>query len=179
MASGRITGGYYNTNTKIYSYALDWSSTPNNEANTSDVTLKWIYKKEKTDQYNAYNNSDSTKVTLVIAGNSSGAKVAHFDLRYASVGTESAIATYTVYNIPHNDDGTLSIYVSGSHATGLNWGTKSIGNTLITLDTIPRQSVRIRVNGEWKRAFPYIRVNGEWKKATAYIRANGEWKRGG
>lgn len=47
------------------------------------------------------------------------------------------------------------------------------------LDQIPRQSLRLRVNGEWKRVTPYIRVNGEWKRATAYTRVSGTWKRGG
>lgn len=38
--------------------------------------------------------------------------------------------------------------------------------------------IRIRVNGQWKQAVPYVRVNGQWKKAQAYIRANNSWKEG-
>lgn len=37
---------------------------------------------------------------------------------------------------------------------------------------------RVLINGEWKKAKPYIRVNGEWKKALPHIRVNNEWKRG-
>ena len=74
----------------------------------------------------------------------SGQMRADFDLRSAAVGTTKTIATFTLNNIPHNANGTCTINVSGTHATGLtsstagNWGTKSIGNTAITLDTIPR-----------------------------------------
>ena len=135
FASGTISGGNYNN---IYSYYMTWSSTSNGpEANSSNVTLRWIYKKNASDPYGAYNNSDSTKVTLTING-SSNTQVAHFDLRNAAVGSTQTIATYTLNNVPHNADGSKSISVSGSHTTGTSWGTKSIGSTSITLDKIPR-----------------------------------------
>lgn len=38
--------------------------------------------------------------------------------------------------------------------------------------------VKVRVNGVWKDAIPYIRVNGTWKEAVPYIRVNGSWKEG-
>jgi hypothetical protein len=38
--------------------------------------------------------------------------------------------------------------------------------------------IKIRVNGAWKDAIPYVRVNGTWKKAQAYVRANNSWKEG-
>lgn len=40
------------------------------------------------------------------------------------------------------------------------------------------RGARIKVNGQWKEAVPYVRVNGAWKEATAYIRVNGQWKEG-
>ena len=137
MASGTISGGNYNNR---YSYYMTWSSVADVTNNRSNVTLNWIFKKTATDSYNAYNTSGSSKVTLVINGSSSGAVRADFDLRSASVGSTSTIASYTLNNIPHNADGTCTINVSGSHNTGLNWGTFTIGNTAITLDTIPRAS---------------------------------------
>ena len=136
FASGTISGGTYNAR---YSYFMTWTSVSNGSIeNTSNVTLNWVFKKTATDSYNAFNTSGSSKVTLVINGSSSGSLRADFDLRSAAVGTEKVIATYTVNKIPHNANGTCTINVSGSHVTGLNWGTKSIGNTAITLDTIPR-----------------------------------------
>jgi len=135
FASGTVSGGNYNS---IYSYYMTWSSTSNgSSANTSNVTVNWIYKKNASDPYGAYNNSSSTTVSITINGNTYS-QVAHFDLRNASVGATQTIASYTVNNIPHNADGSKSINISGSHTTGTSWGTVSIGSTPITLDTIPR-----------------------------------------
>lgn len=58
------------------------------------------------------------------------------------------------------------------------------GNTELSCDykyyvmTKGSRGARIRVNGQWKEAVPYVRVNGAWKEATAYIRVNGTWKEG-
>ncbi len=41
-----------------------------------------------------------------------------------------------------------------------------------------KMPVRIRVNGAWEEAMPYVRVNGVWKEAKPYIRVNNEWKEG-
>lgn len=42
--------------------------------------------------------------------------------------------------------------------------------------TIVRKPVKIRKDGAWVNAFPYVRVNGQWKEAKPYIRVNGSWK---
>ena len=39
-------------------------------------------------------------------------------------------------------------------------------------------SAKLRVNGVWKDAIPYVRVNGVWKEAIPYIRVNNQWKEG-
>jgi len=135
FASGTISGGNYNS---IYSYYMTWTSTSNgSQANTSNVTLKWIMKKNASDPYGAYNTSGTSKVTLTING-SSQTFTANFDMRSSATGATATLATYTVNNIAHNADGSKSINVSGSHVTGLSWGTKSIGSTSITLDKIAR-----------------------------------------
>lgn len=35
---------------------------------------------------------------------------------------------------------------------------------------------RIRVNGVWKNATPYVKVNGVWKIAQPYVKVSGAWK---
>lgn len=40
------------------------------------------------------------------------------------------------------------------------------------------KGARIKVNGQWKEAIPYVRVNGQWKEAVSYVRVNGQWKEG-
>ena len=138
MASGTINGGAYSGG---YDYFMTWSSTSKgSESNSSDVTLNWIMKKKVSGTYyNAYNTTGSTNITLNVNGSTQTTN-APFDMRYDANGTERVLASYTV-NVPHNSDGSKSITVSGSHATGLSgsgWGTVSIDDTTITLDTIPR-----------------------------------------
>ena len=36
---------------------------------------------------------------------------------------------------------------------------------------------KLYINGEYKRATPYVRSDGNWKRAIPYIRSNNEWKR--
>lgn len=54
---------------------------------------------------------------------------------------------------------------------------RAMNSNSITVKTLARP-IKIRVNGAWKDAIPYVRVNGTWKKAQAYIRVNNTWKEG-
>lgn len=87
--------------------------------------------------------------------------------------------TSRIIQVPHCDDGTsklrLYFYFAGNSGTSFTYAET---NQVVTLETIPRGSLKIKINNEWKNGTPYVRVNGEWKRATAYIRVNGEWKRG-
>lgn len=42
---------------------------------------------------------------------------------------------------------------------------------------IPK-GVRLKINGTWKEAIPYVRVNGSWKETVPYARTNSQWKEG-
>lgn len=44
--------------------------------------------------------------------------------------------------------------------------------------TITQKYVKVKVNGQWKDAVPYVRINNQWKEATPYMRVNGQWKEG-
>lgn len=44
---------------------------------------------------------------------------------------------------------------------------------------IERATVRVRHNGSWKYAIPYVKHGGKWKVAQAWIRSGGKWKVGG
>lgn len=44
--------------------------------------------------------------------------------------------------------------------------------------TITKRPMKIRINGAWKEAYPYVRVNGEWKESIPHIKVNGTWKEG-
>lgn len=40
------------------------------------------------------------------------------------------------------------------------------------------RGARLKINGQFKEAIPYVRVNGQWKEAIPYIRVNNQWKEG-
>lgn len=130
--SGTISGSY-NAN---YDCVLRWSATQNITNNTSTIKLQWYMK--KTQNYDSYNNSGDSYVTLNIGGNSYRKQV-DFDFRNKAVGTEILVSTYS-RTVTHNSDGTLSVSISGTHATGLDsLGTKTLSGTA-NLNTIARAS---------------------------------------
>jgi hypothetical protein len=54
----------------------------------------------------------------------------------------------------------------------IGWGPFSkpmSGTTLV--------GVRIKHNGMWKQAIPYVKVNGVWRLAQPHVKVNGTWKK--
>lgn len=133
--NGTVGNGTYNNR---YSYYIEWSASQNVANNTSTITIKWVMKKTASDPYNAYNKAGSSTVNLNIGGTWSGSSRADFDMRSSAVGATTVLKTYT-RTVTHNADGTLTLNVSGTHDTGLSWGTKNASGN-ITLNTIPRAS---------------------------------------
>lgn len=39
--------------------------------------------------------------------------------------------------------------------------------------------MRVKVNGAWRLAVPYVKVNGAWKLAMPFLKVNGAWRRTG
>ncbi len=131
--SGKISGSY----SDYYDCELRWSATQNIANNTSTIKVQWYFIKAKSDPYGSFNNNNTSKVTLNIAG-STYTKTANFDLRDEAVGTELLLATYSK-TITHNSDGTKSASISGTHSTNIGLGTKTLSGTA-SLNTIPRAS---------------------------------------
>lgn len=44
---------------------------------------------------------------------------------------------------------------------------------------IERATARVRHDGAWKTAIPYVKSGGVWKPAQAWVRSGGSWKRAG
>ena len=130
--SGKFSGSYNNN----YDCELRWSATQSITNNTSTIKAQWYM--IKTQNYDSYNNSGDSRVTLNIGG-TTYTKYINFDFRNKAVGTTVLLATYS-RTITHNSDGTKSVAISGTHTTGLDsLGTKTLSGTP-TLDTIPRAS---------------------------------------
>ncbi len=130
--SGKISGSY-NAN---YDCELRWTATQSITNNTSTIKAQWYM--IKTQNYDSYNNTGDSRVTLNIGG-TTYSKYINFDFRDKAVGTTVLLATYS-RTITHNSDGTKSVAISGTHTTGLDsLGTKTLSGTA-NLDTIPRAS---------------------------------------
>ena len=75
-----------------------------------------------------------------------------------SIPDEAVRVTYVVTNVS----------ITG-HST-------SSSNLSATIDAYTK--VKIKVNGVWKKAMPWVKVNGVWKKCTkTYIKVGSSWKR--
>lgn len=75
------------------------------------------------------------------------------------------------------DTGEASVSASASLIFP-NWGWSNTASGSATLPTIDVSTLRLRVNGNWVKAKPYLRVNGTWKQCKAYLRDNSSWKKG-
>lgn len=64
-----------------------------------------------------------------------------------------------------------TVWARGRNDAG--WGPYSSPMSVRT-----HSGARIRHNGAWREAVPYVKVNGVWRAAEAYVRQNGSWKRG-
>lgn len=130
--SGKFSGSY-NAN---YDCEIQWTATQSITNNTSTIKAQWYMKKVQ--NYDSYNNSGDSKITLNIGG-TTYTKQVNFDFRNKAVGTTILLATYS-RTITHNSDGTKSVAISGTHTTGLDsLGTKTLSGTA-NLDTIARAS---------------------------------------
>lgn len=123
----------------------------------------------------AYNSVDGTTTTIYSHPQTmySGSGSASFPI---AKGSKTGISQFQTDN-----DGNLTLQINfhkDAMAFSSTWSAFDSSENFV-LDQIPRQSIRIRINGDWKRGTPYVRVNGEWKKGTAYARVSGTWKRGG
>lgn len=150
-----------------FGYELQSQDTENN---TSTIKLQ-LEVRSTSSSYKPYGYSQTTTIDGTTLSS------ATYDLRSTNVW--QIFGTRTIV-VNHNEYGEYTATKTGLFTSNVSGGRPKSGTASVsfTLPTIPMQSVRIKVNGSWKRAFPYVRVNGSWKKATAYIRVSGSWKRG-
>lgn len=60
----------------------------------------------------------------------------------------------------------------GRNAVG--WGPWSSISSAKTI-----AGARVKVNGQWREAVPYVKVNGVWRLARPLVKVNGTWKKTG
>lgn len=69
-----------------------------------------------------------------------------------------------------NPAASYNFWARGRNSVGWGpWSAKSTGKTIA--------GARIKSNGVWRDAIPYVKVNGIWKLAQPYVKQNGVWKK--
>lgn len=139
MASGTISLNKSSTTSDGYwlEGKIEWSSTANNDANTSSVIAD-IYVKKNANVALTQSTTGTWEYSLTINGStSSGTKSISVLENWVLIGSK------TVSSIAHNTDGSKSISISGyvNGPSGTNYaGKKTSGSDTVKLDTIPRAS---------------------------------------
>lgn len=130
--SGTINGSFTGTSTGNVKPVIEWKATQNIANNTSSVTASLVFIKANSAWYPF--NLNGHNVTIGINGNkaTSNRKI---DMRSTS---RQVIWTRTV-SVAHAANGTKTIDLSASGATGLNLGSYNV-NGKAELTTIPRTS---------------------------------------
>ena len=184
MASSTINFPQSSASGKYIIGKVEWTSTPNNSANTSDITCKLYVRKGDTTQKLTIPTEGTWNYSLNVNGsNVTGS---------ASLSVlESWVLVYTrtVTGIGHDGDGSKSITISGSVSapsiTSFAGHTTS-GSGTATFDKIPRASAISSVgnvtlgnacNVKWTPASAAFRYKlkfaiGSWSYTTAAIHPN-------
>lgn len=172
MASGKITGGRYNS---YYWLELEWDSTANDSNNTSTVNVEvWLC----STTYGSINYTATKSGNTTVNGSSSNFS-STTDVNIGEGGGRVRVYTRSGVSVTHNSDGSKSITISAwfepdVNISGSNTGRWSVSGTA-KLDTINRGVINV-YNGGWKEGTMYV-YNGGWKKAKAVYVYNGGWKR--
>lgn len=148
--------------TKINRYAVTNSATGNNIEEKFSVN------------YTKYISNWSYKLRISIPGVRALERT-----DYPTSGTSFTLSKETVDDL-FNTYGPLATFNLGfAVETWDSAGTSKLsdGNEK-TISCSTDSKGRIRINGEFKNATPYIKINGEWKRTIPHIRINNEWKRG-
>lgn len=117
---------------------IDWTSTPNTSANTSNVTANLYVRKGDTTQQLTIPTEGTWSYSFSINGNNVNGEVS-----LAVLEDWVLVASRTINGIGHNGDGSMSITISGTvHApSGTSFeGHTTSGSGSATFDTIPRAS---------------------------------------
>lgn len=89
---------------------------------------------------------------------------------WVDVFSDSATSgEFTVSGLKPNE--THTIYAECRRADSGLWS-----NSNTSSFTMSDKTIRLKVNGAYMGATPYIKVNGTWRKATTYLKINESWK---
>ncbi len=96
---------------------------------------------------------------------------------FQSTNNIHSLGTFNQY-IPHNEDGTKTVSVSGAFTVTSSYITGGTLSASIVLPAIQRGLFRANVSGTWRSCIAYVNVSGTWRQALAYANVSGAWKQG-
>lgn len=127
MASGSFNLTRTGSTSSYISFKCSWSSTPNQAANTSTVTVKVTAAKSSSSTAPTYGQQETT----VTVGASSGSNGGAFTL---APGNTITLLNKS-FTVAHNNDGTKTVKISANVGGNVMYGN---GSATVTLDNIPR-----------------------------------------
>lgn len=137
MASGTITSSKTSSTLNYIETKIEWTSSADHDANTSDVTAKLYVRKGHHDMTLTIPTSGTWSYSLILNGTAAATGSKSLDVLESWV----LVATKTLSGIDHNGDGTKSISITSSvnapTGTTLAGHSSKISKT-VSLDTIPR-----------------------------------------
>lgn len=146
----------------------------------NNITIKWYATAKNPFGYSNYNNIN---VTLDLTAKGSTKRVYTGTRKTLSTGVKTLIATYTG-DVVANDDGTLTISVSGFYDGGVSQNylprkhTKNTGNLVLpAINVNPKPFIKL--SNVWKKTVrQFLKVAGSFHLIKkAYVKINGHWVR--
>lgn len=135
MASGSFNLTRTGSTSSYITFKCSWSSTVNQSANTSTVTVKVTASKSSSSTASTYGTQE-TKVTV---GSTAQTNSGSFTLAPSKTITLFSKS----FTVKHNDDGTKSVKISVNVGGNVMYGN---GSQTVTLDTIPRYATVTQSN---------------------------------
>jgi Fibronectin type III domain. len=122
----------------------------------------------------AVDNATADSLRFRFSGNNNGGSpILEWQIHYGTdprSGQHAAVSDGTSTITGLSPGTKYYFWARGRNAIG--WGPFSnpiSGSTLV--------GVRIKHNGAWKQAIPYVKVNGVWRLAQPHVKVNGVWKK--
>lgn len=167
-------------NAKAYKFQMIVELNKQYEDLRNNITIKWYATANSPFSYSGYNDIN---VTLNLIANGSSKRVYTGVRKSLSAGVKTLIATYTG-DITSNEDGTLTIQVSGFYDGGVSQNylprkhTKNTGNIVLPAINVNPKPL-MKLGGVWKRSIrQFLKIAGHYHLIKkAYIKVNGHWVR--
>ena len=149
--------------------------------NVTSVTVTGILKANGT----YWTTSHNSRLVLYWHDNKNNKDIQVKELSFAGLsGYVDSKTVSATFDVEHKEDGSLKgyaklVFEKGSTSSAYAPNSGSVQTDLTALTVLPtNKKLKVKVNGVWKEAIPFIKVSGVWKEVTPYMKVNGIWKEG-